>query len=218
MDQFSLFGQTLSEPNRSSDHTEIIQRPGLDILYIRNWIDPATGDQWFQELKDQLIWEQSHILMYGKRVAIPRLNAWYGDQGCEYRYSNYQLKRNDWTETLLKIKAHCQHTLVDHDIDSSINGLLANLYRDGNDSVAYHSDDELELGSNPVITSVSLGEGRRFVLKPKKQNGEPNVSIELSHGSLLIMKGSTQHHWQHALPKTRSMKGPRINLTFRQII
>jgi len=148
--------------------------------------------------------------MYGKRVAIPRLQAWYGDKGMDYSYSGIILTAKPWPPVLLELKQQ-----VENKCQSSFNAVLANLYRDQDDTVGWHSDDETELGKNPVIASVSFGDERNFQLK-HKDSGE-KLTIPLTSGSLLVMAGETQHYWQHCLPRTKKMKSSRINLTFRQI-
>ena len=152
--------------------------------------------------------------MYGKPVLIPRLNAWFGDDEANYGYSGIRLKRNAWFAELLDLRNQIQQTF-----DYSFNSVLANLYRDGNDSVGWHSDDEKELGRQPVIASLSFGDTRRFSLRPKKLANHKPVHIDLQAGSLLLMAGDTQHYWLHQLAKTKQqgLRG-RINLTFRNIV
>lgn len=149
--------------------------------------------------------------MYGKVLPIPRLQAWYGDEGTDYSYSNMTLFPRPWSPVLLNLKqqveAFCQ---------SSFNAVLANCYRDHYDSVSWHSDDEVELGKQPVIASLSFGCQREFHFK-HKHSGE-TFKLPLQSGSLLVMSGETQKNWQHAIPKTRIEKLKRINLTFRKIL
>lgn len=168
-------------------------------------------------LRAQLQWQQSVIQIYGKSVAIPRLNAWYADSDCNYAYSGHTLQRHDWTPLLLELKHKIEAT-----VGQTFNSVLANCYRDGSDGVGWHSDDESELGENPVIASLSLGVTRRFLLKPKRSSGvDQNISetkeLALTDGSLLLMAGTTQHYWQHSIPKERRVDTARINLTFRNI-
>ena len=151
--------------------------------------------------------------MFGRRVAVPRLIAWHGDPGCRYRYSGQTYEPAPWTRTLARIRAIlCERTGLPW------NAVLANYYRDGNDSVGWHADDERELGPEPddvAIASLSLGATRRFVMR-HRASGERRT-FELGEGSLLVMRGTTQQHWRHALPKTAARVGPRLNLTFRVI-
>jgi alkylated DNA repair dioxygenase AlkB len=142
---------------------------------------------------------------------FPRLTAWYADPGVSYSYSGVTHQATDWTPELLAIKARVEAAAA-----TTWNSLLLNLYRDGRDSIGFHADDEPELGTNPVIGSVSLGAERRFVLKHPASGDK--LEFQLPHGSLLVMGGACQHHWRHGVPKTRRPVGPRINLTFRRIL
>ena len=149
--------------------------------------------------------------MYGKINPIPRLSAWYGDEGTSYTYSGITMSPSPWTSLLLDIRQQL-NDLSGNDFNS----LLANLYRDGNDSVGWHADDEAELGENPTIASLSFGESRRFLMKQKENEGE-KLSLDLNNGDLLIMKGATQQNWLHQVPRSKKQLGARINLTFRSI-
>ncbi len=142
---------------------------------------------------------------------FPRLTAWYADRGLIYRYSGVTHKAIEWTETLAEIRR-----AVEAAAGTPFNSVLLNFYRNGQDSIGYHADDEPELGINPVIASISLGSVRQFVLKHKK-SGE-KINYLLAHGSLLVMGGTCQHHWMHGLPKTKVEVAERMNLTFRNII
>ena len=169
------------------------------------------AEQLFEHFSQSLAWRQDNIFVYGREVAIPRLQAWYGDSHQAYTYSGLTLQALPWTQNLYEIKQ-----AVERYSGCQFNSCLANLYRDGNDSVSWHSDDEPELGINPVIASVSLGAKRDFQLKHKVQNEK--LTVPLNSGSLLLMAGETQHYWQHCIAKTKRVKSPRINLTFRQIV
>ncbi len=171
----------------------------------------AGHDRLFQALYTETSWQQQMITLYGRAVASPRLSAWYGDPGAIYSYSGLRLEPLPWTPVLLEIRQ-----VVTDLAETPFNSVLLNLYRDGQDSMGWHSDAEPELGRHPVIASVSLGAVRRFVLRHKKRK-EPHLALELESGSVLVMGGALQHHWRHALPKTRQAVGPRINLTFRLI-
>lgn len=187
--------------------------PDGDITYYPDFMAAAQARQLFEQLQTTLAWQQDTIQVYGRAVTIPRLNAWYGDPGVNYQYSGLAMVHNAWTPELEVVKAQLESV-----IGLAFNGMLANLYRDGRDSVSWHADDEPELGSNPVIASLSLGGERRFVLKHKYDKQLKPVEINLQHGSLLVMAGATQHHWHHQLPKTRKPVGPRVNLTFRRVV
>jgi len=162
-------------------------------------------------LFDELQWQQDKLKFYGKIVDIPRLQAWYGEYGVHYTYSNLTMVAKPWTPTLLQLK-----NIISQYCQSSFNAVLANCYRDNCDSVGWHSDDEPELGQNPVIASLSLGGTRTFHLK-HKHTGE-KFKLPLQSGSLLVMSGKTQHYWQHAILKTKQKAVMRINLTFRNIL
>lgn len=161
-------------------------------------------------LLETLPLEQANIKLFGRDVAMPRLTSWHGDEGRAYSFSGKAFTPHAWTAELA--------TLRDR-LPGLFNSVLANYYRNGRDSVSAHSDDEPELGptkDNVLIASVSLGATRRFVLK-NKTTGEVRT-FELGAGSLLIMGGTTQTHWTHAVPKTSKPVGPRLNLTFRVIV
>jgi len=202
--QASLFANADTEPE------VLIDRDG-DVRLYRNWWSPEQADRLFEALRTELEWQQTRIRMHGKVIPVPRLDVWYGDPGHRYRYSGVQFDPKPWTDTLKAIKCELERRM-----GLTFNSLLANLYRDGQDSVAWHSDDEPELGVNPVIASLSLGAERRFSLRHKGREYEP-VRLDLPHGSLLLMAGATQHCWQHQLSKTARSPGPRVNLTFRTV-
>lgn len=175
------------------------------------WLDAATADRWLAELTTQTPWQQPQVQIYGRQLPVPRLVAWYGDAEARYRYSGLTHQPLPWTPLLAQIRAQ-----VAAAVGQPLNGVLINYYRDGQDSMGWHSDDEAELGANPLIASLNLGGTRRFDLRRKGQ-GRIEHSLLLQHGSLLVMRGPTQHHWQHQVAKTRSPCAPRLNLTFRLI-
>ena len=163
-----------------------------------------------QVIADETAWREEEITVYGKHYLQPRLSAWYGDLG--YSYSGIRLEPLPWTPALLDIKRRVE-TLVNH----QFNSVLLNYYRDQNDSMGMHSDDERELGPEPAIASLSLGEDRIFLLKHKSRKDLKTVKLTLSAGCLLLMQGQTQQYWRHGINKERLVCGPRINLTFRTI-
>lgn len=181
--------------------------------YYADFLESAIANDYFFELQRSIEWRQPVVQLFGKSISSPRLSAWYADEGIDYSYSGYEEKFKPWLPTLLEIKEKIE-ALLGH----PFNGVLANLYRNGADSVGWHSDDERELGPNPVIASVSLGAQRLFLMRHKKKNKRESIRFELAHGSLLVMAEETQHHWRHSLPKTRSAVGPRINLTYRYLV
>lgn len=156
-------------------------------------------------------WMQEDIQMYGKLMKTPRLTAWYGDRDKEYIYSGTKHYPIPWTKELLLIKEK-----IEPIAGVKFNSVLLNYYRDANDSVAWHSDDEYELGINPIIASVSFGQVRRFDIRHKEDRDRKH-SIYLENGSLLIMKGNLQHSWVHQIPKSTKPLKARVNLTFRVI-
>ena len=166
---------------------------------------------WFESCLHDLNWETGFIKIFGKTHQIPRLQAWYADNGVNYTYSGKKLHRHNWNNTLIEIKEK-----IESITSFKFNSVLANLYRDGNDSMGLHSDDEKELGKNPVIASLSLGESRDIYFKHK--NKKSHLVIPQINGQLMVMYGKTQEYWKHEIKKTKKFKKPRINLTFRNII
>jgi alkylated DNA repair dioxygenase AlkB len=192
---------------------EPIPMPDADVFYLDHIELAQTDTQVLQRLMAEVPWRSEEVVMWGRRVPQPRLTAWYGDAGASYAYSGIQLHPLPWTPILLDIKSRIEET-----VGSTFNSVLLNYYRDHHDSIGFHSDDEPELGERPVIASLSLGEERTFVLKHKRVKFVGLVHLRLASGSLLLMKGDTQHYWRHGISKENRSCGPRINLTFRQII
>lgn len=203
MEQYDLF----NSPKPTGELTSI--RNG-EFLHIKNFFDKSLSDMYFKSLLDSIDWKQEKMNMYGKELLFPRLTAWYGDRDKPYSFSGITLQPNEWTKELLEIKRK-----VETKVDASFNSVLLNRYRSGNDSISWHTDAEKELGKNPVIASVNFGATREFQLR--HIHTKEKLSIELSHGSLLIMLGELQHFWQHQIPKTKKVVSERINLTFRVI-
>jgi len=173
----------------------------------------SQSDFYLQELFPTVAWRQDKIQLFGKRIWLPRLTAWYGDPGKSYKYSGIQNEPQPWIPALLEIKQ-----AVEAATKVAFNSVLLNYYRHGQDSMGWHADDEPELGPNPVIASVSFGQERRFDFRHRIDKALSKESIFLAHGSLLVMQGPTQHFWQHQLPKTKVISAPRLNLTFRIIL
>ena len=182
------------------------------VIIYQHFFDKLESDRFFLELLSNINWQQDRIKIFGKEVSLPRLTAWYGDPGKSYTYSGITMNPDPWSLNLLAIKERIEET-----VRVNFNSVLANLYRNGQDYVSWHSDDEKELGINPTIASVSFGATRRFLLRHRSNKNLETVDLSLGHGSLLIMKGSTQHYWKHQVPKTAKVKTARINLTFRVI-
>lgn len=189
-----------------------IQVENGDLLLYPDFFGAAEADLMLQRLLREIVWQQPRIRIMGKSRLIPRLQAWYGDTAAAYRYSGLMLQPLPWTETLLQVKNR-----VELAVGTKFNSVLVNRYRDGRDSVGWHSDDEPELGVKPIIASLSFGATRTFRLQHKKYK-EQRLGLVLTHGSMLLMRGELQHHWRHQLPKSKSVTQERINLTFRRIL
>ncbi len=181
-----------------------------NVLLANNFFDAIDADRYYKDLLENIAWEEREIVLFGKRHKQPRLVAWYGDPGITYRYSGDSLTALPWTETLLAIRDAAAAFSK-----SNFNSVLLNLYRNGDDAMGWHADNEPELGSEPVIASVSFGTTRRFDLKHRSTGEKRQVALE--HGSVLLMAGKTQRHWVHQIARTKKVSTPRINLTFRQV-
>jgi alkylated DNA repair dioxygenase AlkB len=203
----------MSQQSLFTEDTTQFDLPDAELHYRPQFFPKPTADRLLQELMEKIEWTQNKIRFYGKESLVPRLEAWYGDPGKSYAYSGIQMNPKPWTKELVEIKE-----AIEKEASVHFNSVLINYYRDGKDRVAWHSDNEKELGQNPIIGSVSLGAERKFKLRHKKykENGL-KTEIMLQHGSFLLMKGPTQHHWMHEIPRTAKPIGPRINLTFRII-
>jgi alkylated DNA repair dioxygenase AlkB len=182
-----------------------------DVLYWENFLQKSDSQTFIDELQQKVSWKPDEVIMFGKKIITKREMAWYGNEGMEYRYSGITRKPLIWIAPLLEIKKR-----VEAKTGAEFNSCLLNLYHDGSESMGWHSDDEPELGPEPIIASVSLGAERKFSFKHRK-TGE-TVSLILANGSLLLMQGKTQAAWVHALAKSTRVKEPRINLTFRRIL
>lgn len=192
---------------------EPVPMPDADVRFMPAFYRMPLSDQYRKRLLDEIDWRQEKIILWGKEHLQPRLSAWYGDAGSGYAYSGIALTPQPWTETLLRIKAD-----IENATGHRFNSVLLNLYRNEQDSVGWHSDAEPELGTMPVIASLSLGETRIFRFRHKFRKELKQVQIALDDGSLLLMAGTTQRFWQHAVLKERDAHGSRINLTFRTIL
>lgn len=188
-----------------------IALPDADLHYVPGWLAADEAGALMAALRDSVAWENHRVRLFGREHASPRLSCWIGEAGAVYRYSGASLVPRGWTPALAALRERLQAEL-----GTPFNSVLANLYRDGRDAMGWHSDDEPELGPEPVIASLSLGAPRRFVLRHR---GDPALKcvLVLGPGSLLVMRGPTQRYWKHALPRTAKPVGARINLTFRQV-
>jgi alkylated DNA repair dioxygenase AlkB len=186
--------------------------PDAEIVFYPDFFSTIEADRLFRELRDTMAWRQDTIKFFGKSVDVPRLTAWYGDEGTRYVYSGIENVPLPWTPALLDVKR-----AVESPSGVVFNSVLVNCYRSGKDSVSWHADDEPEFGERPVIASMSFGGTRSFQLRHKKRK-ELKTTIELTHGSLLLMRGDTQANWLHQVPKTARAVEERLNLTFRRVV
>ncbi len=185
--------------------------PDCDIAYYPAFLDSKEADSYFKVFMRTIAWRQDDIKLFGKVYAQPRLTALYGNNRKPYSYSNVTMQPHEFTTELLKVKKN-----IETETNLYFTSCLLNLYRDGKDSNGWHADNEKELGENPVIASITLGQERYFHLKHRTKK-EMKHKILLAHGSLLLMQGKTQHHWLHQIAKTTRPIKERINLTFRVI-
>ena len=210
MDQLNLFGNVSASSVKTSIRIGLNKIENGEYLFYPNFFSKSESDNFLQALKENILWKQESMNMYGKKIDFPRLTSWYGDNDKPYKFSGITLQPLTWTTHILEIK-----NKIEPQAKITFNSVLLNRYRDGNDSISWHTDAEPELGKNPVIASVNFGATRKFQLRHIKT--KQKLEIELTHGSLLIMQGELQHYWQHQVPKTSKILGERINLTFRVI-
>ncbi|RIV42242.1 alpha-ketoglutarate-dependent dioxygenase AlkB family protein [Flagellimonas pelagia] len=180
------------------------------VNYYGTIMDLDEANAYYQKLMETIAWENDVAVIFGKRIVTKRKVAWYGDQPFDYTYSNNTKKALPWTKELLELKK-----LSEKLTGEVFNSCLLNLYHSGEEGMAWHSDAEKELKKNGAIASMSFGAERKFAFKHKQT--QEKVGLVLEHGSLLVMKGTTQTHWLHRLPPTKMIKAPRVNLTFRAI-
>lgn len=213
----------------------VINVPHGRLYYAPHFFDQQTSDQYFDyflacedinphehdwqndiTINDRdfhnIDWHQDSIKMYGKEHVLPRISAWYGDSDRPYTYSGLTLQPKPWTNELNWLRSQLEPVCK-----RQFNSVLLNWYRSGEDHISWHTDAEKELGPNPLIASINFGESRRFLLRLKDDH-TTKIEISLNHGSVLVMAGALQHHWQHSVPKQKKVKGSRINLTFRNIL
>lgn len=191
-------------------HSNLLPYDG-ELYWLPRFYTATCADQYYETLYRDIAWQQERLFIYGRWIEVPRLMAWYGDSDAQYRYSQVTHTPLPWIAVLQTLREDMQSLCGD-----VFNSVLANLYRDGRDSMGCHADDEKELGNNPLIASLSFGETRR--LRFRHPVSGRRLDIELAHGDALIMAGEVQHHWRHELPKTRRLTQARINLTFRRIL
>ena len=203
MDQLDMFGSP-------AEYGETIKITNGEYIYIPNFFDRLISNEYLSAFIKNIEWKQESMNMYGKQVNFPRLTAWYGDSDKPYTFSGITLNPHPWSKELLDIK-----NLIEPICEVNFNSVLLNLYRDGNDSISWHTDAEKELGQNPIIASVNFGAERKFQIR--HNDTKETIEFVLKHGSLLIMKGELQHFWKHQVPKQKNILRERVNLTFRVI-
>lgn len=200
--------------SRNRDSFEDFElEPGGKVRYFPHWIDPTTSRFLFAELMQFLNWQQLPIRMFGRWIPQPRLVDFHADPGVAYTYAGLRLEGRGWPRPLRLLRES-----VAMEAGVELNAVLCNLYRDGRDHMGWHADDEPELGRDPTIASISLGAPRRFLMRPRRPPRTPRHELVLEPGSLLLMSGAMQQHWQHQLPKALRVTEARINLTFRRVL
>ncbi|MBP4136479.1 alpha-ketoglutarate-dependent dioxygenase AlkB family protein [Flavobacterium geliluteum] len=190
--------------------TNLLPKDGT-VNYYGKLFDRASSDHYCDVLLNTIEWKNDEAVIFGKLIITKRKVAWYGDVGFEYTYSNTTKKALPWTAALLELKA-----IIEEKTGETFNSCLLNLYHSGEEGMAWHSDGEKDLKKNGAIASVSFGAERKFAFKHKES--KETVSLVLEHGSVLVMKDTTQTHWLHRLPPTKTIFKPRVNLTFRTIV
>ncbi|PCJ82516.1 MAG: alpha-ketoglutarate-dependent dioxygenase AlkB [Bacteroidetes bacterium] len=197
--------------NNTIDHnTNVLSKDGI-VNYYGTLLSVSQSNSYFDQLLHNVEWKNDEAFMYGKRIVTKRKVAWYGDKPYQYTYSNTTKLALPWTTALLELKE-----MVEQKTEEKYNSCLLNLYHNGSEGMAWHSDGEKDLKKNGAIASLSLGAERKFAFKHKET--KEKVSLLLKNGSLLVMKGATQTFWLHRLPPTKLIHTPRINLTFRTIM
>ncbi|MCB0382489.1 MAG: alpha-ketoglutarate-dependent dioxygenase AlkB [Psychroserpens sp.] len=194
-----------------SEEKTILKLPNAELIYIPKFLNQLQANYYFYYLKQHVNWQQDDITIFGKTYKQPRLTALYAENKTSYSYANTTMHPTPLTSELKALKK-----IIETEAHHKFTTVLINLYRDGQDSNGWHADNEKELGKNPVIASLSLGETRPFHFKHRDLKDE-RYKLHLEHGSLLIMKDEMQHHWLHQIAKTKKIIGERINLTFRTL-
>lgn len=201
--------QTLFDQNFDAE-INLLPKDGT-VNYYGKILDQKQSDRFYQTLLETIEWKNDEAVIFGKKILTKRKVAWYGDENFEYTYSNSTKKAIPWTKELLQLKK-----MTEEKTGEKFNSCLLNLYHDGSEGMAYHSDSEKDLKKDGAIASLSLGAERKFSFKHKET--KEKVELILEHGSLLVMKDQTQSFWLHRLPPTKKVFTPRINLTFRTIV
>eukprot|EP00928_Gymnodinium_smaydae_P090199 TRINITY_DN7403_c0_g1_i2.p1 TRINITY_DN7403_c0_g1~~TRINITY_DN7403_c0_g1_i2.p1 ORF type:complete len:257 (-),score=36.50 TRINITY_DN7403_c0_g1_i2:79-825(-) len=188
---------------------------GSEVSYRPDFVSASEAAAWLSELREKVPWEQGHVKLFGKMHPEPRLTCYYGDHGFQYTYSGRTVRPRPWDECPLVARIRRR---VESATGERFNTVLCNRYRNGDDTVGWHADDEKVYGKDPTIASVSLGAVRDFDLREHDNKDGRRIRIRLASGSLLVMSGRTQHFWQHSLPRRKRLQEERINLTFRKIV
>lgn len=188
----------------------LLPKDGI-VNYYGKLFSSIEANNYLDALLNHIEWKNDEAVIFGKRIVTKRKVAWYGDSNFEYTYSNITKRALPWTKDLLTLKS-----VIEEETGEKFNSCLLNLYHTGEEGMAWHSDAEKDLKKNGAIGSLSFGAERKFAFKHKES--KETISLILEHGSLLLMKGTTQSHWLHRLPPTKKTSKPRINLTFRTIV
>lgn len=195
---------------------------GSQVFYLPDFLSAERSQTHYRQLRAGVCWHQPQVRLFGKSQPSPRLAAWYGERGLGYRYSGHRYEALPWTAPLLELRDTIEDALMGRyglpaiDGGHLFNSVLLNYYRNGRDSMGWHSDDEGELGAQPLIASLSLGQARTIRFR-HRHRCYPSRGFPLAAGSLLVMAGTTQQHWHHGIPKSRRDLEGRINLTFRWV-
>ena len=197
----------------SENDSQYIESKNLKIKYYESFFTFDDCERYIKELIENIEWKEEVVNIWGKKIKLKRRIAWYGNSGKEYTYSGLTVRPLEWNSTLLEIKSK-----IEASSSTEFNSVLLNDYTSGEIGMGWHSDDEKELGRNPVIASVSFGAERDFHLRHKNIKNLDKIQMKLKNGSLMFMLSETQHYWQHSIPKRLKVKGQRINLTFRKIL
>lgn len=196
---------------QEAQELEAIELEDASLLYGKSFFSQEQAQAFLSSLKQELVWQQPKVRLFGKTFPVPRQVAWAGDPGLEYSYSGLTHTMDGWTTTTSAIR-----DIIEEKTGFAVNSVLLNYYHNGQHSMGWHADNEPELGHQPVIVSLSLGAPRRFILRHNKTR--ETFELQLGQGDLLVMYGDTQHCWQHSLPKTAKSVGERLNLTYRRIL
>lgn len=193
------------------DRTRNLLPKGGTVNYYGKLFNQQEADVYLESLLTGIEWKNDEAIIFGRKIITKRKVAWYGEKAFEYTYSNTTKRALPWTKELLKLKG-----VIEKVSGEAFNSCLLNLYHNGEEGMAWHSDDEKDLQKDGAIASLSFGAERKFAFKHKET--KEKVELVLEHSSLLIMKGTTQSHWLHRLPPTKRISTPRVNLTFRTIV